>query len=247
MAKKINKIDLFEEKMKVTKIRNLTFKEMEEKSKNSDFSGIQDSFVEETIEEVSNNSELAKAIAKNNNMEAIVNNTLEKNKTYKKAQCFKTPKSTLEYQKTNNRKLCDKVNEEIKKHGVILSEGQELFHGGLPNTKVGDVIKTNEILSTTLNPHVAIANGIHNEKAYNDNELNLNCIVLNDDNIHGIVCNNRSIRKNEKEVILEKDIQYEVVSKTHLCNITVENLNLDTKSVSLNFVQLQAKKSSAVI
>lgn len=236
MDRKAKKIDIFEDgPLKVTNGTPFHIKINE------------DLFIKDTKEtvelEIKTHFELAMTILKDNiNTENLINDKLSKNKAYKDAQSHDTPKSILKYQKSNDKKLQDEVNKEIKEHGITLAKGQVLFHGGLPNTKVGDTIETTDTLSTTLNPHVAISNALHNSKAYEENELNLNTIKLEDENIYGFLFNNRTNHSNEKEVLLANNLKLTVKNKTKVKNMEVCNGKLEYKTIPVYISEVEVSK-----
>lgn len=242
MDKKAEKIDLYKNKIKITKSRNATQEEIDNKIKNGTFHGIMDMYVNEIIEEISDSLELATKIFKDRiDVEYEINEILEKDKNYKTAMSPKTPEAILKYQKTNN-KDAEKINKEIHEYGVVLSKGQELFHGGLTATKEGDLIISEDVFSTSLNPYVARQNALHNSKAYNDNELNLNCIRIIDDNIKAFVFNSKTKHANEKEILLEKDIEIKVISKTKVAEMEVTNFDSLSKKIPVYVSELEIRK-----
>ncbi|MFW2580019.1 hypothetical protein [Aliarcobacter butzleri] len=242
MNKKVEIIDLYKNKIRITEYRTATEEEIQAKINNGTFSGISDMHTKETIGEISNSYELATKILKDHiNIENEINEILDKDKNYKNAKSSKTPASILKYQKTNT-KINEKVNNEIHEHGVILTKGQELFHGGLTNTKEGDVIISKGVFSTSLNPYVARQNALHNGKAYDDNELNLNCIKIEDEDIRAFVFNARTTHGHEKELLLEKDIEIKVVKKTKVGEIEVTNGKSETKIIPKYVSEVEIKK-----
>lgn len=246
MNKKVDKIDIFEDNpLDIIDIRSATPEEMAEKKDTEKPFNISDTIKREVVGTLKDPLELATAILKDNiNMEHTINDELSKNKAYKNAQSPKTPKSILKYQKSNNKKLQDKVNEEIKEHGVDLAKGQVLFHGGLPNTKVGDTIETTDTLSTTLNPHVAISNALHNGKAEEEGELNLNILTTKDEDIKAFIFNNRTKHSNEKEVLLENNLQLTVKNKIKVREMKVIGKRGKEKIVPMYITEHEVSKKS---
>lgn len=243
MSKNSGKIDLFKNKIKITKHRSATEEEIQDKINKGTFSGISDMSIEETIGEISNSKELATKILKDNiNVENEINEILDKDKNYKNAKSSITPKLILKYQKTNDNKNTEKINDDIHEHGVILSKGQELFHGGLPGKEVGETIKSTGVFSTSLNPYVAKQNALHNRKAFNDNELNINCIKVEDEITKAFYFNNRTNHGHEKEVLIEKDIEIKVISKTKVGEMKVTDDKSETKIIPVYISELEIRK-----
>lgn len=243
LSKKIKEINIFKEALEIKKLSDATQEEIEAKQNKNIISIVELLHVNETVATVSNNEELLKIVfEKKLLVEKEIDEVLKNNKCYKKAQSPKTPNSILKYQKTNDKKLMQNVNNDIKEHGVILSSEQELLHGGLTGTNEGDVINTNQTFSTTFDPYVAISNSLHNNKAFNDNELNINIIKIKDDNINAFVFNNRTGKSHEKEVLIEKDINLKVTSKTNVCDYEVYNSKQQSKIGPVYISEVEATK-----
>lgn len=245
MAKKIDKIDIFNggNTIKVTNIRRSTPEEMEEKRKKSTGISAADFIEKETVSIITNNEELTNAILKDRRMLSNeINNALDKNEVYSKAKTPKTPKSLLKYQKTNDKKDMKQINIDLKEHGVTLSAGQVLYHGGLSNVKIGDIIDCNQTLSTTLNVHVAVSNALHNSKAFKEGEVNLNYITVEDDNVDAFIFGSKTKMAHEKEVLLEKDIQIIVKERTKIREMEVTNGEGNSKTVPVNLTKITIKK-----
>lgn len=124
--------------------------------------------------------EAAKYIASvgaDNGLGNHINLALDNDKNFacwRKTMPSKTPSELSYYQKKYPNYDFDRVNIEINMNGAILPEGQFLFHGGIwPN--VEDVV-TDRPLSTTFCPQVALRNAEHKGKAYEENQIDL--IVL---------------------------------------------------------------------
>ncbi len=244
MARKAKKIDIFEDKpLDIIDIRRATLEEMAEKKDTEKPFNISDTIKREVVGTLKDSLELATAILKDDvNMENSINDELSKNKAYKDAQSPKTPKSILKYQKTNNKKFQDEVNKEIKEHGVNLAKGQALFHGGLENKKVGDTIETTDTLSTTLNPHVAISNALHNGKAEKEGELNLNILTTKDEDVKAFIFNNRTKMSHEKEVLLERGLELKVNKRTKIKNMEVMGKDFKEKTISVYVSEVEVSK-----
>jgi len=199
---KIKKIDILEKPLDILKNRKATEEELNDGASTL----LIITGVKEKIGEVDNYFDLAKETILGNINSNQIDEKLKNDKNYKKAQSTKTPKKLLNYQKTNDKSLQEEANNEVINNGVILSKDQVLFHGGKLQNKTDSEV-TNETLSTTLNPHVAISNALHRAKAYNDGELHLNILTTKDDDIKAFVFNNRTKMSYEREVLLENNLQ----------------------------------------
>ena len=247
MAKKIAKIDIFENgnKLDITRIRNATLEEVEAKRKKSSNISATDFIVNEIIGKISNNDELAISILKDREkVQHEIENALKKNKAYKEAKSPKTPESLRKYQQHNDKTNMKQINDDIKEFGGTLSTGQVLFHGGLTNAKVGDTIDDKQTLSTSLCPHVAISNALHKGKAFDENELNLNLVIIEDDDINAFVYNGKTKFAHEKEVLLESNLSLLVDNKIKVNEMEVTNGKGDFKKVPVYLTKVKVKKPS---
>ena len=245
MAKKIDKIDIFNKgKIDIVKPRFPTIEEMMETNKKSSNKKTAIDIKGDIIDQISNNVELVTKVLKDGlKVNAEIENVLKNNSEYKKAKSSKTPKSLLHYQKTNDKKNMDKINEDIIESGVILSIGQEVLHGGLPNTKVGEVIPTTQTLSTTLAPNMAEDNANYLDKAKDAEELNINILTIKSNNIHAFVYNNKTQKAHEKEIILEKGLELVIEERTKVSETKRVNEDGSEKIISKYLTKISVKKA----
>ena len=244
MAKKIDKIDIFSGgKLDIVKPRFCTLEERIEIDKKSTIKNGAKYIKHDVVDQISNNVELVTKVLKDGlKVNTEVDNALKNNSDYKKAKNPKTPKYLLHYQKTNDKKNMDKMNEDIIESGVILSIGQEVLHGGLPNTKVGDVILTTQTLSTTLAPNMAEDNANHLDKAKDAEELNINILKIESPNIHALVFNGKTKMGHEKEIILEKGLELVIEERTKVSEIERVNEDGSKKMISKYVTKISVKK-----
>ncbi|MFP1794474.1 hypothetical protein ACLEDN_00585 [Lonsdalea quercina] len=118
-----------------------------------------------------------------NNLGNHIDNNLTNSNEYKKWRELmpsRTPKTLAFYQKSYSRDMnFDDVDEEIISCGKLLTQKQQLVHGGniFNNEPIGTILKMKRPLSTSLCPVVAQSNALWGGKAYEENALTL--IVLN--------------------------------------------------------------------
>lgn len=90
------------------------------------------------------------------------------------------PVELLNYQRSYPPNDFNIIDQAVKTHGILLPDGQFLFHGGLwPSDEHGNpffTFITDRVLSTSFCPKVAINNGVWRGKAWDANRLDL--IVL---------------------------------------------------------------------
>lgn len=246
MAKKIDKIDIYNGgKLDIIKPRFCTLEERIEIDKKSTIKNGSKYILHDVVDQISNNDELITKVLKDNlKVSTEIDNALKNNSNYKKAKALKTPKSLLNYQKTNNKAHMDKINVDIIESGVILSPGQEVIHGGLPNTKVGDVIITTQTLSTTLDPNIAVNNADYLDKAYEAEELNINILKIESDDIHALVFNGKTKMGHEKEVILEKGLELVIEERTKVSEIERVKEDGSKKMISKYVTKISVKKKA---
>lgn len=248
MCQKIEKIDIFDNgSIPMMKIRDATKEEIDEKMKNGKFSGMRDMHIKEKECDINNVKELVEyGMEKgfHNGLGNAVDERLKKNQQYQNAQSKKTPPSILKYQKTNKLELQDAVNKEIQDYGVIIHKDQVLYHGGLlEGLSENSSITTTRTLSTTLNPEVAHAECYHKWKAYEANEINLNILTVKDEGIKGLVFNNRTSMKHEREILFERNIKL-VMKNKQLCGYSeVEDKSGNAKNVPKYITEIEIYKS----
>lgn len=101
-------------------------------------------------------------------------------KKWRELMPSKTPKSLAFYQKKYSQGMSfDDVDKEIISCGKLLTQKQQLVHGGnfFNGKPIGTILKTERPLSTSLCPLVAQSNALWRGKAYDENALTL--VVLN--------------------------------------------------------------------
>lgn len=115
---------------------------------------------------------------------------------------------------------CDlgQVSTDINDFGILLSEGQYLFHGGRCRLEVGDVLVTDRPLSTSFCPQVALRNAEWRGKAYDSGEVHLIVLRVKDPTTKTYVFNIESELGYEKEVLFSSGARVEIRSKTLIRN-----------------------------
>lgn len=243
MKKKANKISLFENKpLDLVKIRHATLEEMRQ-SKEKNFHS--KSIKKELLKQIDTNFDLVKTTLLEDSVliGSIVDEELSKNRAFKEAQSPKTPKYINKYQKTNDKNIKEKINEEIVEHGKILEEGQVVLHGGGLGIKEDNTLIIDSPLSTTLNPLVAYLNHKHNNKAYDEGEININILTIKEENIIGFIFNNRTSHCHEKEVLLEKGLKFEIKTRIKIGDRKVISTDGKEKMVPMNITEIDVYKN----
>ncbi len=115
-------------------------------------------------------------VGADNGLENFIDDRIEKSPAYKawrKSMPSKTPEAISEYQKRYSDCDLSLVAKEIEVFGIILSEGNFLFHGGFWPDRLKSVFTTNRPFSTSFCPQVALRNAEWKGKAYDSGEVHL--------------------------------------------------------------------------
>ncbi|MGP2978020.1 hypothetical protein ACTVLL_12820 [Serratia nevei] len=198
----------------------------------------------------------AKLIAGNkdeNRIDHHVISYLEKNMEYKKwRECMPhpTPKQLIDYQENYPPKDFEVINSLISKHGMLIPEGQVLFHGGIwpLDNKMGGQVKsfmTNRVLSTSFCPKVALNNGDWRGKAYDAGRIDLMVITIkNIDKKAFVFSLDEGSHSHEMEVLFEQGVQLSLVSSSTVnlhfktCKSTSAS-DIDCKFIAANVLQIE--------
>ncbi|MEN4558948.1 hypothetical protein ABEG45_19480 [Pantoea agglomerans] len=184
----------------------------------------------------------AKLIAANKDESRIdhhVINHLNKNNEYKKwrsAMPYPTPAPLIAYQEDYPPEDLEAINSLISKHGMLIPEGQVLFHGGAwPLEKTGKMmgsLLTNRVFSTSFCPRVALNNGDWRGKAFDAGRIDIMVITIKKPNKKAFVFSlDEGANGHEMEVLFEKGVQLNLISSS---------------TVNLNFKACKSTSASSV-
>jgi hypothetical protein len=126
---------------------------------------------------ITNSLEAAIYMAKvgaDNALGQYINNALDNNlahRLWRNTMPSRIPNELSEYQRRYSECDLKAVDEKINQYGILLPNGQVLFHGGTWSN--GNLITTDRPLSTTFCPQVALRNAEHNGKAYGTGKIDL--------------------------------------------------------------------------
>ncbi|MFP2420046.1 hypothetical protein ACLEUK_07385 [Pseudescherichia vulneris] len=120
------------------------------------------------------------------------------------------------------------IDQAVKQHGIVLPDGQFLFHGGLwPKDKSGkrsSTFVTDRVLSTSFCPKVALNNGEWKGKAWDANRLDLIVIKTNASKTKAFVYDKELEGHGyELEVLFAKGATLTLISETEVCKNRVVN------------------------
>ena len=131
-----------------------------------------------------------------------------------------TPPALLDYQEKYPDYNPEEVDREINSFGVILAEGQCLFHGGLwPSHTIP--FPTDRPLSTSFNPQKAWNNAVWQGKAYDAGRIDLIVLKVTSEKSKAYYYGPGGQHGHEKEVLFATGATLRFVSRTHVCDGTV--------------------------
>jgi hypothetical protein len=124
-------------------------------------------------------------------------------KQWLKAMPDATPLALEAYQQDYPPQDYGPVDDAIRAHGIALSPGQMLFHGGHIGLKLDDEFVTTRPLSATFCPQVALRSAEWRGKAYEAGQVCLYLLrVISQDTKAFVFDPDASDKGNEKEVLL---------------------------------------------
>lgn len=129
------------------------------------------------------------------------------------------PAELLDYQRSYPPNDFNIIDQAVKAHGIIIPDGQFLFHGGLwPSNEHGDpctAFVTDRVLSTSFCPKVALNNGEWRGKAWDANRLDLIVIKTNASKTKAFVYDKELAEHgHELEVLFAKGATLKFIAKS---------------------------------
>lgn len=159
---------------------------------------------------------VAEIVILDNGAESIIEDLLSKNKSIKiwrekLTKCFSENMSN--YQTYNADYDVDELNIEINEKGILIPDGQVLFHGGFSNLDCADKKTLHRPFATTISPCVALNNSTYASKAYDNNKIKLLEMTVTNPNTKAVVLfNNRdSTNDYELEVLFASGLELKVI------------------------------------
>lgn len=136
-----------------------------------------------------------------------------------------------------------RADEAIKTHGVEMTEGQILFHGGLWASENPAII-TSRPFSTSFCPQVALRNAEFRGKAYDDDRVDLMVVRVTQPKTKAYVFGRESDHGHEKEVVFASGAQVTRVTETYVADVTVGKVvpgttRVETKKVPGYLVEIE--------
>jgi hypothetical protein len=156
----------------------------------------------------------------------------------KLTKCFS--ENMINYQTYNADYDVDELNIEIKEKGILIPDGQVLFHGGFLDLDCEDKKTLHRPFATTITPCVALNNSTYASKAYNNNKIELLEMTVTNPNTKAVALfNNRdSTNDYELEVLFASGSELKVSDVKSFKDIfEVKNNDGDSKKVTVSIVK----------
>ncbi|WP_207286024.1 hypothetical protein [Pseudomonas sp. FW300-N2A2] len=123
-----------------------------------------------------------------------------------------TPPALARYQSDYPKYDPLEVDREIRAHGVILGEGQFLFHGGCWPTE-RDVFVTDRPFSTSFCPQIALGNASWSGKAYDVGHIDLMVVRVTGAETEAYLYGPDGDLGHEKEVVFAEGAELRILSR----------------------------------
>jgi len=159
---------------------------------------------------------------------------------WRDAMPSRTPPELSRYQRLYPQFNATKVEAAIEAHGVVLSEGQILFHGGIWPGGPANAYATYRPFATTFSPQVALLNAVHMDKAFIANRIDL--MVLRAHQPRTKVFSFRisgTDKGHEKEALFASGATLHLINCQLIGNHLVGNLNMATKEVPVYVLDVE--------
>lgn len=186
---------------------------------------------------------LAEFAILNNSAENMIKKALNINESIKiwgdkLTKCFSENMSN--YQTQNAGYDVGELNIEINAKGILIPDGQVLFHGGFLNLGCADKKTLNKSFATTISPCVALNNSTYASKAYDNNKIELLEMTVTNPKTKAVALFNNGDSTNdyELEVLFASGLELKVIDVKLFEDIfEVENNDGDSKKVTVSIVK----------
>ncbi len=160
-------------------------------------------------------------IGYDNELENYINDYLNNDTNFRhwrKCMPSQTPTALANYQKIYPCYNQKEVDNEINRIGVLLSEGQTLFHGGVYPEGIPS-FSTSRPFSTTFSPQVALRNAEWRGKAYESDRIDLFVLRVIKPKTHIFVYRQKMTQQaHEKEVLFASGAELTLQKKVLIHN-----------------------------
>ncbi|WP_428026026.1 hypothetical protein [Arcobacter sp.] len=174
-----------------------------------------------------------------------IENFLKKNSSinvWKQRAPKELSKNMATYQEYNTDYDKDELNKEINEIGLIIPNGQYLFHGGLLNFDIGKKIVLDRPLATSLSPGEALFHAKIAGKAYGNEKIELLVLLVNDIKTSAMILfQDDALLLHELEVLFASGLILSVESKHTICKkFKVKNVDeTDEKEVPVDIIMCE--------
>lgn len=249
MEKKVGVVNVFDKPYQVWSQRKTTAEEALELVKKKGLTYIEALEVDDKlIEEVSTHTQAASymiRVAVDNGLEGHIDRALDDNAEYR---CLRelmpkeVPEALNAYQGSFPHYDEVKVNEAINTHGVEISDGQVLFHGGQWASEE-NTFTASRPFSTSFCPQVALRNAEWRGKAYDSGRVDLMVVRVTEPVTKAYAYSREGDHGNEKEIVFASGAQLKLVRETHVADISVRKITTgiqeETKIVPAYVVEVE--------
>ena len=147
-------------------------------------------------------------------------------------------KNLKNYQEYNTDYNIDDLKNEIDTNGVIIPEGQYLFHGGFLNLSDNDERYLDRIFATSITPEEAFFHGTLGGRAYANKKIEILIILVKELKTKSLILfSDGAVLSHEYEVLFTTGLLLKVLSKIPTeFTIKVDDCNGHEKNVSIDIV-----------
>ncbi|HHF3044613.1 TPA: hypothetical protein ACPJ02_000157 [Vibrio alginolyticus] len=151
-------------------------------------------------------------------LDNVIQEKLEDSPSYKQMRAMmpsRTDQLLSDFQNKFQAAHFDQVSDVVNRDGILLTEGQILYHGGFWSGAIGQEFVTERPLSTSFSPHMACENAAWAGKSYDAGELHLIILrVVNPQTRAFCFRINGTSKGHEKEVLFANGARLTLRSKT---------------------------------
>jgi hypothetical protein len=140
------------------------------------------------------------------------------------------PEALTSYQARFQKDDWLEADKAIHCHGVVMGEGQFLFHGGLWISESSS-INTSRPFSTSFCPQVALRNAEWNGKVYDAGRVDLMVVSVKNPITKAYVYSRSGNHGNEKEIVFASGAQLTRVSETRVTDVVAYKMTSDIAQI----------------
>ena len=230
MGRKAAIVNVFGTPYEVWTRRKTTIEEALELNKNQGLPLIECLEVkDQLIEVISTHAQAAARMLRvrtDNALESHIDRALDASSEYRALRDLmpqNAPEPLSSYQAEFSKDGFELADKAIKIHGVVIPEGQFLFHGGHWPSE-GSSMTTLRPFSTSFCPQVALRNAEWKGKAYDAGRVDLLVVRVATPKTQAYVYSREGDHGNEKEIVFASGAKLTRVCETHILDIPVSKM-----------------------